>query len=68
MIRVGCTALTKRIVAGKPTKDGLSLQGGGEDVTSDVLKAVIDFIGANRKHVITADGKPVFEISIRALR
>lgn len=67
MIRIACTALLKRIKAGRPNKDGTAFIGGGEDVTSDCLKAIIEFIGAGETHVVQRDGVPVFEISVRAV-
>lgn len=42
MIRIACTALTGRIMAGRVNKAGDSFTGTPKDVTSDVLKAVID--------------------------
>ncbi len=42
MNRIACTALTGRIVMGRTAKDGSSFVGVKQDVTSDVLKAVID--------------------------
>lgn len=42
MTRIACTALTGRIMAGRVSKDGLRFTGTPKDVTSDVLKAIID--------------------------
>ncbi|ANI14437.1 hypothetical protein A9C11_23240 [Pseudomonas citronellolis] len=42
MIRIACTALTGRIMSGRVNKAGDSFTGTPKDVTSDVLKAVID--------------------------
>ncbi|WP_313461530.1 hypothetical protein [Pseudomonas nitroreducens] len=42
MTRIACTALTGRIMAGRVSKNGLNFTGTPKDVTSDVLKAVID--------------------------
>lgn len=67
MIRVACMALRKRIKAGHPAKDGLAFKGGGVDVTSDCLKAIIEFIGAGETHVVTCDGAPVYEITVRSV-
>lgn len=39
-IRIACTALTGRIKAGMPSKDGTHFVGNPQDVTSDCLKAV----------------------------
>ncbi len=67
MIRIACTALSKRIIAGRVTKDGLAFTDGKkEDVTSDCLKAVIEFIGLDT-HVVTVNGKPMFEITVSAV-
>jgi len=65
VIRIACTALLKRIKAGRPNKDGTAFIGGGEDVTSDCLKAVIEFIGAGQTQIVTSNGVPAFEISVR---
>lgn len=67
-IRVACTALGKRIMAGRVSKDGLDFIGSPVDVTSDVLKAVIDMVGVNGTHNVTCDGSPVFEITIKDLK
>jgi hypothetical protein len=66
-IRIACMALSKRIHAGRPNKAGNSFIGGGQDVTSDVIKAVIEFVGVGGTHEITVDGKPLYEIEIRAV-
>lgn len=43
-LRIACSALGKRIFAGHLTKDGTRFREPRHDVTSDVLKAVIDKI------------------------
>lgn len=65
MIRIACTALTKRIRAGHPNKDGHSFRGGGVDVTSDCLKAVIEFVEPGHVVTVEVDGKPTYEIAVR---
>lgn len=40
--RIACAALTGRILSGRVSKDGRNFVGQKTDVTSDVLKAVID--------------------------
>lgn len=67
MIRVACTALMKRITAGHPNKDGKSFRGGGEDVTSDVLKAVIEYVEPGHVVTVNVNGMPAYEIEVRAL-
>ncbi|WP_275628969.1 hypothetical protein [Pseudomonas sp. 273] len=42
MIRIACTAIAGRIMAGRVNRAGDSFTGTPKDVTSDVLKAVID--------------------------
>lgn len=66
MIRVAMMGLSRRIHAGNPAKDGLTFKGGGQDVTSDVVKAIIEFVGVGETHEVTVDGVPMYEISICA--
>lgn len=68
MIRVACTALLKRIVAGRANKNGTAMVGGGEDVTSDCIKAIIEFVGVGGIHEVTVNGKPMYEIEIRTVQ
>ena len=63
-LRIGCSPLTGTIFAGHVLKDGVTWSANKTDVTSDVLKAVIDKIGVGNTSVITVAGKPAFEISI----
>lgn len=42
ILRIACTALTGRIVIGPVDKTGIRFTSEQKDVTSDVLKAVID--------------------------
>jgi hypothetical protein len=67
MIRVARMALSGRIHAGRPSKDGKTFIGGGDDVTSDVIKAIIEFVGVNMTHQITVDGKPLYEITVKKI-
>lgn len=68
MIRIACTALEKRIKAGRVSKSGLDFIGNPTDVTSDCIKAIIDYVGVGGSHVVTANGEPVCEIAIHALK
>lgn len=67
MIRIACTAIAKRIMAGRVSKSGLDFIGEPKDVTSDCLKAVIDFIGIGETKSIHVEGVPTYEISIKKL-
>lgn len=64
-IRVATAALSGRIYAGYPTKDGTRFREPRHDVTSDAIKAVIDHIGIGNTATINEDGKPAFEITVR---
>lgn len=67
MIRIACMALHRRIKAGRPNKAGDAFIGGGQDVTSDCVKAIIEFVGVGGTHEVTVDGVTKYEIEIRAL-
>lgn len=54
-LRLACTALGRRIMAGYPTKDGQRLKEPRHDVTSDALKAVVDKIGIGNEATISDD-------------
>lgn len=57
-LRVACSALGKRIYAGHVTKDGTRFREPRHDVTSDVLKAIIDKIEIGHE-VEVSDGERV---------
>jgi hypothetical protein len=63
-IRVATAALSGRIFAGRPTKDGTGLKEPRYDVTSDVLVAVRDKIGIGHEATVERDGIPQFRIAI----
>lgn len=67
-MRIACTLLDRRIKLGRPSKDGHSFNGEPKDVTSDCLKAVIEFVGSNEKTIVNVNGEPAYEISVRALK
>lgn len=64
-LRVACTAITKRIQAGRVNKAGDSFIGNPVDVTSDVLKAIIDKVGAGNVVTVNENGAPAYEIEVR---
>lgn len=57
-IRVATAALSGRIFAGRPTKDGKGFREPRFDVTSDVLRAVADKIGIGHEVTVECDGVP----------
>jgi hypothetical protein len=63
-LRVACTSLGRRIMAGYPTKDGQRLKEPRHDVTSDVLRAVADMIEVGHEITVESDGQPQFRIAI----
>ncbi len=66
-ITIACAALSGRIYAGKLNKARNAFLDGKEDVTSDVLKAVIDKIQPGHVETVTVDGDPKYEIEVREI-
>jgi len=67
MITIATSALGKRIYAGRLNKTRTAFIS-KEDVTSDVLKAVIDKIGIGNIESISVDGVVKYEIEIREVK
>ena len=63
-IRLATAAISGRIFAGRPTKDGMSFKEPRYDVTSDALKAVMDHIGVGMQADIVSEGEIVCTIKI----
>jgi len=66
-LRVQCSPLTGTIYAGRINKGGTAWAGNKTDVTSDVLGAVIQKVGAGNVITVNVNGKPSFEIEVRAI-
>ena len=66
-LRIACTALTKRIFAGRVNKAGNSFLDGKVDVTSDCLKAVIEHVEPGHTVTVHVDGVPKYEITVKAI-
>lgn len=66
-IRLATAALSRRVYAGRPTKDGMGLKEPRYDVTSDVLKACVEHIGVNREATVNIDGQPAYTITVRSI-
>lgn len=68
-MRIACTGLTGRIMAGVPDKEARAFVGVVKDVTSDCLKAVVDHVLREDTNclVVTANGKPAYEIVVRRI-
>jgi len=64
MKRIATAALTGRIYLGTVNKAGTDFTGAKQDVTSDVLKAVIDKVGVGNTVIVQENGVPAFEISV----
>jgi hypothetical protein len=65
-MRVATAALSGRIFAGKPTKDGRGFKEPRYDVTSDVLKAIRDKVGVGNEIAVASDGIVEFRIAVLA--
>ena len=63
-IRVATAALSGRIFAGRPTKDGAGFKEPRYDVTSDVLVAVRNKIGIGNQVNVECNGIVEFRIAI----
>lgn len=61
---VGMAALSRRIFVGRLLKDGVTWREGKQDVTSDVLKAIVDFVTPGFEVDVTVDGKPKYRIRV----
>lgn len=66
-IRIACTALAKRINAGKVNKAGNAFTGNPQDVTSDCLKAIIDFVEPGNVVTVNENGAPTYQIEVRKI-
>lgn len=63
-IHIATAAITRRIFAGRISKDGTRFVGEKTDVTSDVLKAIIDHIDPGHEITVTESGKPRYTIRV----
>lgn len=64
-IRVATAALSERIFAGRPTKDGRGFKEPRYDVTSDVLLAIRDKVGIGNVVDVAPEGGPAeFRIAV----
>lgn len=66
-IRIQCSPLTENIYAGRVNKAGTAWAGEKTDVTRDVLGAVIQKISAGNIITVNENGKPAYEIEVRAV-
>ena len=66
--RIACTAINKRIMSGRIAKNGIDFIGNPVDVTSDCMKAVIEKIGVGNTSIVTLDGIPKFEITVKEVK
>lgn len=68
--RVLTSPLTKQAFAGRVRQDKMGYVSSGQrhNVTSDVFAAVVDIVGPGNTHVLSIDGVPQYEVSIKDLR
>lgn len=69
-LRIATAALSGRIYAGIPDASNRSFKGATKDVTSDVLKAIVDKAAAEGTQclLVTVNGAPQYEIVVRRLQ
>lgn len=67
-LRIQCSPITGTIYAGRINKAGDAWAGKKTDVTSDVLGAIIQKIGAGNIITVNENGVPAFEIEVRDVR
>ena len=63
-LRVGKSPISNHIFAGKCAKDGLTWKAGKEDVTGDVLQAIIDYVTPGHEVNVTVDGVLKYRIRV----
>lgn len=63
-IRVATAAISGRIFAGRPTKDGLGFKEPRYDVTSDVFVAIRDKVGIGNEIDVSTGGVVQFRIAV----
>lgn len=66
-IRVQISPLTRTIYAGRINAAGNAWSGEKHDVTSDVVGAIIEKVGAGNALRVTRHDGQVFEIEVRAI-
>lgn len=67
-LRVACALVSGRIYAGRVKASGIEWREPKEDVTSDVLKAVIEYTEPGHYIDVEVDGTPKYRISIEELK
>lgn len=67
-LRVKVSPLTNIIYAGSLIKNGTLWGANQTDVTSDVIGAIINYVGDDQKITVNKDSKPAYEISVRKIK
>lgn len=65
-IRLGYSSLTETVFAGNVNKKG-DMWLKKQDVTRDFICCIIDFVGANDNRIISVEGKPKYNISVKEI-
>lgn len=61
---VGMAALSNQIFVGRLRKDGKTWKEGKQDVTSDVLQSIIQFVEPGHELTVNVDGVPKYPIRV----
>jgi len=65
--RIACS-VNNRIMLGNVSPSGIDFIGTPKNVTSDCLKAIIEFVGVGNETTVTSAGKPAFVITVKAVK
>jgi hypothetical protein len=66
-LHIGMAALSDSIFAGYTCKDGKTWREGKVNVTSDVLKSVVQFVKPGHVVTVNVNGNPKYEIAVREI-
>ena len=64
-IAIACAALNNRIYVGRINKAGTDFLAGKQDVTDEVVRAVVNMIKPGRIMAVAVDGVTRYEIEVR---
>ncbi len=67
-IRIAKSAVGGQIYAGRINKAGDAFTGEKTDVTSDVLKAVVEYVGPDKELIVFVAGQPKYAIRVTEIK
>ena len=66
-LRVQTSPLSNKIYVGRINKQGDAWSGEPQEVTSDVLGSIIQYIGVNKTVTVNENGKPKYSIEVKLI-